>query len=807
MKNTKKILLLGEIILLLGFCWNALALQKILVVAEQTAYNATSGNLTQYVNDIIQYDHKKAELIVWQVGTGNNWGQCQPLWDTLEQRYFACLSSGDVLEGAVLVGNIPVPLIFDGTTYQELDQVYMDIVDQSSGQLRPYSPLTSPFRTDYGGYFDGTYGTIPSGPAGDGIYDIWVSRINASYLNGGIRQGANFYDEYTVYNNYLQRVHARMTSPATVPSRGFVMGGPQDRDPVSSVLTQYMDSLKLPWLTQFTGGDNSPFNWMSQLLAGPRGCITYGAFDGTLFPGGRSSRYCKYTHLPVYIPGASSTHDTTLSLSDSLGWEWAGLYGHSCPAYTDFFSNGNDGYLNNGRFSFGTLGPYFGSPNYQTTGDYNNEHLWYKDSTINPDPYNNTLQWKQKKAQWRWKVSHQPAGTNYNVYVYYVADPSNVNYIEYWLYQMSVFGGTSQHIMTASGASRLEFAPGATCSPQTCDPNGLNPGTGTGCCQPPNNDYSTGQRSHYDHGLADPNWEKIFTNVSGLIPDSIVQVQVPAVYSSRPWCPTITSITGNYIIDAIRFISCNADGTPNYAKDTIIDDDASISGYPNQDNYASELFSMSGCYTTDGEYRGYEDMGNEPGGGGKSKSLFFITNACDINNWHWTTPQALDDPNYSGYAFIKNIGNLYALGHNGLICFGTATDDYEGQYKGAYTIPLKNGKDCGEGFVAMQNYGGYYGNFTGPYYALLGAGSLHIQPYVQYGSYTEPPRTISDNESTSKDAPVLVQNVNVAGTGNWKVTSSHDGNSPFGTNSTIVIRPECDFAPTGADSVHLVVTP
>lgn len=804
MKNVKKIYWMAVFIFLMGSTWNAMATKKILVITDANTYTATQPWLTQYIDDIGKYDHKKAGLIVWPYApTGNNYGQCIGIWDTLEHEYFACMSSGDALEGAVLLGNIPVPMIAGLPT----DQVYMDIVDQS-GAPKPYSPNVTPYYEDYGGDFTGKYGFAEfGGPAGDHINDIWVSRINGCYLNGGIRQGWLLYDEYSVYKNYFNRLHARMTAPATVPSRGFAMGAPVGPAGVGvdirSLLTGDMRQLNLPWLAEFTGGDNSSFNWMSQLLAGPSGCTTYGAFNGALFPNWNNNiRYCVYNKLDsVFTAGAPNPVTVTLNSPDSLGWEWASVFGHSSPAYTDFFSDGDGGHIYNGRFSFGTLGPYWGTypgAQYVTTGGYNGNHLWYQDNSASANPYSYPLGCKGKKVHWRWKVpSTQPAGTRYNVYAYYVASPSNVNYVEYWLFQMSIFGGKSQHIM----GPNLLNQPGVHIWPLNCDGDGLNSGCAgcTGACKPPNQDSSWGQQRHYVTNLPDPNWEQIFTAVGGLKPDSIVEVLMPT-YGAREYGPTVPSITGNYYIDAIRFISCDANGTPlANPVDEIVNFTDPAAGYQNQINNASQVYTTTGCYTNDGEYRSYEDMGSESGGGGIAKPVFFMTNACQINCFTQTWVPASDlPPYYSGPAFIRNLGNMYALGNNGLICFGAASDDDLYGSKAAFTSALRNGRDFGEAFLAQQPFS--LVNLT---FALLGAGSLQAQPYIQYGSYIEPPRTISDTESTPSSAPVLIQNVNVTGSGKWTVTSTIGSGSPVCARSEIVVRAECDFAPTGTNVVDL----
>jgi hypothetical protein len=745
-------------LLVLALCQIAFPKQKILVIVESDAYWQTYQNVTQYVNDITNYDHKKAEYIIWTNVGGNNYGQCMPLWDTLQAQYFFALSQGDVLEGAVLVGAIPVPIYETTFGPFPLDQVYMDIVDVTSGTPQPYT--STPFQWNYGGYFTGTYRLdLPH----DSKYDIWISRVDAQYLNDGIRRGWTVIDEYAIYNNYLAKVHDRMTSSANVPSRGFAMGGPMDyftSYPLHDVIGSSMLELKLPWLAEFTGGDNSSYNWMSQLLAGPRGCINYGAFNGSLFASERNRRYCRFDALStVYENGNSTLTSQSIANSDSLGWEWAGLYNHSNPDFTNFHAN-LAGTTLNGIFSFGCLGPFWGT-NYHVNSGYNGGHYYYQDANGNPNPYNFTLGWKEKRAQWRWSV---PATNTYDVYVYYDAPDSpnqntnNCNYVEYYLNEFSVDANGVPLLQTGNHAS-----------------------------------YSIDQRMHTIPLATDHHWELIMTGVS-LTSGNMVYLEIP---TNRGWHPLAPGsfITGDQIADAVRFVS--TDGLTNE-----IVDDATPTSYADVDNSPWEILSTGGFLTDDEIHRTYEDMGNEPGGGGFSKPQFFLTNCCDINNFVYSTRilEFPNDPNYPGASIVKNIGNLYALGHNGLICMGTSTMNYADIDQSPFTSALATGKDFGEAYLAQQN-----ANFNVVYYNLLGGGSLHAQPYIQYGTQVEQARTITGNESTSTHAPVSIAGISVTGAGNWEVTSNHDVTlSPFGTHSEIVIRPETDLAPTGANSVHLI---
>lgn len=781
MNNHEKISCFVLLVLLLfGGGWEACGMQKILVVVDSSLLgvhtNSLQVDVNQYLNDIAEYDHKKAGLISWQANPGTIYHQCDSLWHRLHDEYVQAIAAGDVVEGAVLIGNVPIPLTYLSSYGQLLpfDQAYMDIVDQRSGQPPRYTDYSDcPFPED-----------VPNGNCfcsppnncyqGDQLYDIWVSRINAQYLDIGIRQGIMFIDEIGIYSNYFTRMHNRMSSPAAVPLRGFAMGGPSDyftSYPLHSVIGNTMRNLNLPWLAEFTAGENSSYNWVSQLLAGPRGCINYGGFYGTINPSERNRRYCRYGILStVYLPNNPNSTMQNVNTSDSLGWEWAGVYNHSNPEFTQYAGE-LGGRTLNGYFTFGTLGPFWGS-SYIRSGGPGGSYYYYQDNSANTNPYNRTLGFKEKYAKWRWAV--QASGT-YNIYAYYVASPSNCNFVCYYLENALMNNGV----------------------PITIDP------TQTG--------IEIDQRNPTNPLNSDPNWHCIFPNVS-MDPTHMAIIYTPAWLGYHPDAPGDHFITGDQIVSGVRFISTGAgvDQTVNAVQPAT---------YQDVDDWPQGVFSTNGCFTSDEVDRSYEEMGDEPGGGGYSKTQFFMTNACQINDYIYCTPASIYPYSFGwdlngSLVVSKNLGNLYALGHNGLACMGTATADYSDVNQSPFTTTLANGGDLGEAFLAQQNAYFWYRWYDGTtwkydpfFYSLLGAGSLRTIPYVQFGSWTETPRTISDNENTYSHAPVEIQSVNVTATGNWTVTSVHDGNSPFGTHSEIVVWPECDFAPTGSDSVHLVVSP
>ncbi len=123
-----------------GFEQNALAAQKILIIADSSigTNSEISWDINQYIQNIVTYDNKKAQLILWGFSMGTNVQQCTPLWQRLQNEYFSAIANGDSLEGAVLIGDIPVPMINEGN-YVPFDQIYMDIVNMSSGTPARYS--------------------------------------------------------------------------------------------------------------------------------------------------------------------------------------------------------------------------------------------------------------------------------------------------------------------------------------------------------------------------------------------------------------------------------------------------------------------------------------------------------------------------------------------------------------------------------------------------------------------------------------------------------------------------------------------
>jgi hypothetical protein len=605
-------------------------------------------------------------------------------------------------------------------------------------------------------YFTGYY------KGGDSTYDIWASRINAAYMPT-LREGWNVKDEYWIYTDYLQKVLNRMNDPASVPSRGFVIGGPEDLTqwgyPLESTLG-CLRNLGLPWFVEFNGPEqNTPFNWMSQLLAGPRGTTTYGSFNGTLFPMSqteRNRRYSCYNLLNASIYGAAAT-PVTIGTNDSLGWEWAGLYNHSDPNGSHFWSGnyGSSYYVYNGGFGSSTLGPSITLSDRMADGGYMGEYFRYYTDPDVENPCFMNMGTKGKMAIWRWPINTAGQPTkDFDVYVSYVPSDLNDDNLHVQLQEAT---------MNANGVPSYSVGPTHNLVNIPYDQTD------------PTNDLPQQYRAAYP-GC----WHRVKFN-----PDPDPNITFVTLHRDNIAIVTVDfnhdeDVPVYRIADAVLFIS--TDETVDEAVD-----DSEPTVYPEQDNSSYQIFSTRGFAFNDYYCRNYEDMGNEPGGGGWSKSQFYMFCACEINN----------------FTASKNTGMMYALGHNGLVNMGAAGPDRADQViRTPYIEALSTGMDFGQAFIYALNQRTVYGrrNPSIEYYNLLGAGTLRAQPYIQYGSYVVADWVISEGWFTSAMNPILIRNVTVNGNGSWTVESY---NTPFGTHSEIVIRSETVFSPTGANEVRL----
>ncbi|MBN1131253.1 MAG: hypothetical protein JXA71_19845 [Chitinispirillaceae bacterium] len=112
MKAQNKIYIL-TILAISTFSQAVFAVNKILVIVESNCLSEIQGAVTSYCTAISEVDHKKCELIDWTNPGGTPFTESRILRDTLQNEYFEARNAGDVLEGAVLIGNVHEPLARD----------------------------------------------------------------------------------------------------------------------------------------------------------------------------------------------------------------------------------------------------------------------------------------------------------------------------------------------------------------------------------------------------------------------------------------------------------------------------------------------------------------------------------------------------------------------------------------------------------------------------------------------------------------------------------------------------------------------
>jgi hypothetical protein len=204
------------------------------------------------------------------------------------------------------------------------------------------------------------------------------------------------------------------------------------------------------------------------------------------------------------------------------------------------------------------------------------------------------------------------------------------------------------------------------------------------------------------HGNKDGgNWEPIFSEVA-LDSNTIVTIALEA-----------NGQLGEVRADAVKFVCASP------AIDDIVDNSS-----PTVTPRGSAIFTTQGFYTSDWVDRSFESMQDENEGHDKfSKVPFFLLSGGLVNNFLFKKKGSVD-----------NVGNLFALGHNGLICMGTSGYNYLGKSFAPFTKSLAEGKDFGTAFMnqANSNFDLDGANNLACMYALLGAGTLHAQAYIAF---------------------------------------------------------------------------
>jgi hypothetical protein len=152
--------------------------------------------------------------------------------------------------------------------------------------------------------------------------------------------------------------------------------------------------------------------------------------------------------------------------------------------------------------------------------------------------------------------------------------------------------------------------------------------------------------------------------------------------------------------------------------------------------------------------------------GGPAKTHFYLMQACNISD------------------FVKdnNLGNLYAMGNNGLISCGAATSNYSGHTFEPFMDKIKTNQCFGEAAKALiqKNFPQYpyFDQKSTLIYTLLGAGTLKpraYSPYRDYNSLSLNNTTITNPyEELFVTQDVSITNVTVPSEKNLKIYSGRD---------------------------------
>lgn len=412
---------------------------KVLFIVDKEYYDYTDqgvakgkNSIAQYMLDVKTIDRLNVDTIVFENDLSKTWREnCARLWRVLTDAYGNAINTApyDTVEGAVLIGNIPVPMFVygtkDGYSVYPVDYYYMDIWNSTTAQ--PYNSdlalwkypaiyahstkktVTSNSRDDT------TYDTLPyfnknlyDTATGDKKVDIWVSRIYAKSIDGLRAPDSAFgknLENFDIVANYLARVHDRMTKQSTVPPRGFEIGtnnftGYDSLGAINS-LNSYLniDKMNLGSLNHFVLSDANVFTYQTQLQSGPYGGVTKGSFKGTPHGTAQSVNKTYYRYQ-----------------GDTRGYEWAGLFEHSGPDGHWFDNNDIPA---SGMFESGTANCSL----WVSTSDlnaYGNSFHFFR----NRDKYKTNFtpeagNYSHALARWTDTINYPDQMGNYRVYLYY----------------------------------------------------------------------------------------------------------------------------------------------------------------------------------------------------------------------------------------------------------------------------------------------------------------------------------------------------------------------------------------------------
>lgn len=658
---------------LLFFWVGILHAAKVLIIVESNYYNNSPNGkdlIDAYVDLVRAKDGYTVELINNFIPTGTMINQCHQLWNLLADEY------QDVeIEGAVLVGDLPVPIFIQHHDHVivPIDYVYMDVCDVNDNNKK-YSLLYDPPGPNGEGvwesieytwksgetvtYFDWIYGNNGTYD-GDGKADIWVSRIYPVGLDALREDGAlwgDFLEEYEILDSYLNRVIKRMDTQAEVPPRSMAIGYAYHHhvDPSNAPhnFTQlhelYLEGFKEPEQIHYKlYPNNTPEVYQTQLQNGPYGGDSWGAAGGVKYPDD-----CKITSVfPEYV-------------NDTRGYEAACLFIHSSSnghGWMDEHGITND--LESHGFTNSILSCIPWTKHESPPGhDQNNcEPDWFKtedsyfkipkdlmSGEMGQGLMGGTIGQTDSRYYFSINVNDDH---NFDLEVY--IPPNNQKfsevYIRIWISGNAYFDVNGKHVDYFGWSLDIP-------------------------------DNSQGWVDIWD------NHNRIY-NLGG---DHILTMSVgPTSWSTPP--------NDNIIVaDAARLIRKNALGNPEE--------------YWYLDN-PEDMHKME-----EHHYRTRRAITSMRDDGGPSKVLFTFMNCCQPNN------------------FITRhcIGNMYALAHNGLISVGRPTTCSWLEY-GPIFENLKNGVSFGKAYLDFVNSTDEGFPSKGwKTLALLGAGTIKAKAYIPY---------------------------------------------------------------------------
>lgn len=385
---------------------------KVLVVVASNYYQydqAGSHRIQKYITDVNSYDSKKTLIFNFTNPTGTMYQKCNALWNVIRDQYVTnhhTIATADDIEGVVLIGNLPEPMFDNGATIPLLrlpvDYYYMDVFNQltqtkynNDSDIWTYNSVDDVFSISY------------NSTNGDSKADIWISHIFGHRITN-IRKGQTIQGEYSIVDDYLDRLHFRMTEPSTVPNRGMAFGGLTEYASNYDVAnTLHLYELPLKQYFEFRHPNNSPTNLQAQLQAGPLGNVNYGACNGLRFPAERNQTNCIQSSLTD--PRTNIVYNNL----DQNGYEWIGIFEHSWPeGHTLNASHLSVNTGANGNFFNTYRGPFWG-----------NNQLVSSTSAVNGSYYTVPVpHGTYKTISWRAKI---PTAGTYDIYMSYVPSSGN----------------------------------------------------------------------------------------------------------------------------------------------------------------------------------------------------------------------------------------------------------------------------------------------------------------------------------------------------------------------------------------------